>query len=174
MASIFKPIPDLRGREPSGLGQLLLLGRVGIGVLEVPLPEEAPGPLLEAVGLLLAVPNRPGQRELFPHSILIHRPERPAPELLSLLVVGLEPHGLELPVGVFGELVVLQDGVHLAEVVAVEGDDGPGPEDGLVLVELADVGVGDREGPEEPGEALDVPVFLEGLADGGHLGDGEI
>ncbi len=28
--------------------------------LEVPLPEEAPGPLLEAVGLLLAVPDGPG------------------------------------------------------------------------------------------------------------------
>lgn len=74
----------------------------------------------------------------------------------------------------FAELVGLQDRVELAEVAAVEADDGAGPEDRLVLVEFADVGVGHRKRPEKARQALDVAALLQGLADGSHLGHGEV
>ena len=123
------------------------------------------GPLLEAVGLLLAVPDGAGQRELLPHAVLVHGPQRAAPQLLRLLVVRLQPQGLQLAVRVFGELVVLQDVVELPEVAAVVGHDGARPQHRLVLVEDLAGGRGDGQGPQEAAEALDVPALLEGLAD---------
>ena len=72
LSPVLEPVPDLGGCESGGLGQLSLLAGVGVGVLEVPLPEQRPRTLLKAVCLLLAVPDGAGQRELFAHTILVH------------------------------------------------------------------------------------------------------
>jgi len=174
LSAIFEPIAHLRGCQSGGLGQFLLLGRIGVRVLEVPLAEQAPGALLEAVCLLLAVPYSPGQRELLADAVLIDRAQRPAAELLGLLVVGFQPHGLQLSVRVLGELVVFEYGVHVAVVAAVERHDGPGSEHGLALVQLDDVGVSDGQRPQEPGQPLDVATLLERLAHAGHLRHAEV
>lgn len=76
--------------------------------------------------------------------------------------------------GHFGEPMALQDAVQFPEVPRVECDQGPRPEDRLVFVEFRTVGMGDGQGPEEPSQSLDVPGLLEGLADRGHLADGEV
>ncbi|KAJ4441509.1 hypothetical protein ANN_11365 [Periplaneta americana] len=174
LPAVLEPVADLRRGEPRGLRQLALLGGVGVRVLQVPLPQEAPGALLEAVRLLLAVPDRPGQRELLPHAVLVHGPQGPAAQLLGLLVVRLQPHGLQLAVRLLGELVVLQDGVHVPEVAAVEGHDGSRAQHGLVLVELGHVGVRDGQRPQEARQALDVAGLLQRLAHGGHLRHREV
>lgn len=174
MSSVLEPVADLSGSESCGLCQFPLLGRVRVRVLEVPLAQQTPRALLEAVGLLFAVPYGARQRELLADPVLVHGAEWSAAELLRLLVVRLQPHGLQLAVAVLGKLVVLQDGVHVAVVAAVEGDDGACPQDGLVLVEFGDVGVCDGQTPEEPGEPLDVPGLLQGLTDGRHLADGKV
>jgi len=88
--------------------------------------------------------------------------------------MGLQPHGLQLAVRVLGELVVFEYGVHVAVVAAVERHDGPGPEHGLALVQLDDVGMGDGQRPQEPGQPLDVTALLERLAHAGHLRHAEV
>ena len=77
------------------MGQFPLFARVGVGVLKVRLPQVSPGPFLEAVGLLLSVPDGAGHGELLPDPVFVHWTQGPAPQLLSLLVVGLQPQGLE-------------------------------------------------------------------------------
>ena len=96
LPAVFEPIADLRRCQTGGLRQLALLGRVGVRILKVPLAEEGSGPLLEAVGLLLPVPDGPRQRELFPHAVLVHRTQRSSAELLRFLVVRFQPHGLQI------------------------------------------------------------------------------
>lgn len=76
--------------------------------------------------------------------------------------------------GHLGEPMALQNPVKFSEVPGVECHQSPCPEDRLVLVEFCTVGMGDGQGPEEPAESLDVPGLLEGLADRGHLADGEV
>lgn len=166
---VLEPVANLGWGEARSLRQLALLGRVGVRVLQVPLAQQRPRPLLEAVRLLLAVPDGARQRVLLAHAVLVHGAERPAAELLRLLVVRLQPHGLELAVRVFGELVVLEDRVELSEVAAVKGDNGASAQHRLALVELADVGVRDGQRPEEARQPLDVAALLERLAHGRHL-----
>ena len=50
LPAVLEPVADLCGREARGLGQVALAGRVGVGVLEVPLPEQAARPLLVGGG----------------------------------------------------------------------------------------------------------------------------
>jgi len=65
------------------------------------------------------------------YSVFVDGAERSAAQFFRLDVVRLEPKGLQLGVAVPGEFVVLEDVVELLEVVAVEGDDGPGAQHGL-------------------------------------------
>ena len=104
LPAVLEPVADLGGGEPRGLRQLALLARVRVGVcskngikikifilqvilltLQVPLPQQAPGPLLEAVCLLLPVPDRAWKRILLAHPVLVHRAERSPAQLLRLL-----------------------------------------------------------------------------------------
>lgn len=68
---ILEPVAHLRGRQPGGLRQLALLGRIRVRVLQVPFAQQAARALLEAVRLLFAVPDGARQRELFAHAILV-------------------------------------------------------------------------------------------------------
>ena len=131
----------------------------------VPLPQNAPALLLEAVARLLAVPDGAGQGELSPDAVLPHGAERAASQLLRLDVVRFEPQLLQLRVVVRRELVALQDLVELSEVPAVEGDHGFRFEDALVFVKV----LARREGPEEAPQPLDVPPLLEDFAHTRHL-----
>jgi len=126
----------------------------------VPLPQDAPALLLEAVARLLAVPDGARQGELSPHAVLPHSAERTASQLLRLDVVRLEPQLLQLRVVVRRELVALHDLVELSEVAPVERDHGFRFEDALILVEV----FARREGPEEAPQPLDVPPLLENFA----------
>jgi len=47
LPAVLEPVADLRGREPRGLGQVALPGRVGVRVLKVPLPQQAARSFLE-------------------------------------------------------------------------------------------------------------------------------
>lgn len=174
MASVFEPIADLRGRESRRLGQFPFLGGIRVRILEVPLSEQAPGALLEAVRLLLTVPDGPGQRELLADAVLVDGSERSPAQLLGFQVVSLEPHGLQFAVRVFGEPVRLDDVVELAVVAHVVGDQGPGSQHRLGLVQLANVRMGHRQRPEEPAQSLNVAALLQRLANGRHLADAEI
>lgn len=133
-----------------------------------------PGSLLEAVGFLLSIPDGSGQGKLLPHPVFVHRSQRAAPQLLSLLVVRFEPQRLQLRMRLFGELVVLQDMVEFTEIASVERDDSPGPEHRLVLVEDLAGRWRDGQRPEEAAQALDIPALLQSLADPGDLLGAEI
>ncbi|TNN43181.1 hypothetical protein EYF80_046628 [Liparis tanakae] len=160
LPSVLEPVADLRGGESRGLGQLSLLPRGRVRVVGVPLPQDAPALLLEAVARLLAVPDGARQGELPPHAVLPHGAERTASQLLRLDVVRLEPQLLQLRVVVRRELVALQDLVELSEVAPVERDHGFRFEDALILVEV----FARRERPEEAPQPLDVPPLLENFA----------
>ncbi|GIX79626.1 hypothetical protein CDAR_4151 [Caerostris darwini] len=97
-----------------------------------------------------------------------------APQFLGLLVVGLEPHGLQFGVGRLGEAVTLQNVVKFSETARVEGHEGPGPQNCFIFVQFAAVGMGDGQGPQETAQSFNVPTFFKGLADRGHLADREI
>lgn len=174
LSAVFKPVPHLCGCESGGLCKLPLFTGIWVRILQIPLSQQVPGSLLEAVGFLLSVPYGPGQRELLAHPVFVHGPQRAAPQLLRLLVVRLQPQRLQLRVRLFGELVVLQDVVEFTEIAGVEGDDGPGPQHRLVLVE--DLAGRRRNGqrPEEAAQALHVPALLQSLADPGDLLGAEI
>lgn len=58
LPSVFEPIADLRGGEAGALRQFSFLARRWIRISCVPIPQNAPGLLLEAVRRLLAVPDR--------------------------------------------------------------------------------------------------------------------
>lgn len=133
-----------------------------------------PGSLLEAVGFLLSIPDGSGQGKLLPHPVFVHRSQRAAPQLLSLLVVRFEPQRLQLRMRLFGELVVLQDMVEFTEIASVERDDSPGPEHRLVLVEDLAGRWRDGQRPEEAAQAFDIPALLQSLADPGDLLGAEI
>ncbi|TNN43183.1 hypothetical protein EYF80_046630 [Liparis tanakae] len=160
--------------ESSGLSQFPFLAGVWIRVLKVPLPQQAPCPLFETVRLLLAVPDGPRQRKLLPHPVLIDRSEGTTAELLGLLVVCFQPHGLQFAVRVLGELVVLQDVVEVSEIPRVERHHRPGAQDGLVLVDRFARSRSHRQRPEETAQPLDVPGLLQRLADARHLLRGEV
>lgn len=169
MPSVFKPVAHLGGGESGGLRQLALLARVWVGVLQVPLPQKAARPLLKAVRLLLAIPNGTRQWKLLAHAILIDGSEWASAQLLGLLVVGFEPHGLQLAVRFLGELVILQDVVQLSEAACMVGDHGASSLDSFVLVDGVACAWSHRQGPKETAEALDVTRFLQGLTHAGHL-----
>lgn len=171
---VFKPVSDLCRSESSGLRQFPFLARVGIRVLQVPLPQQTACPFLETVRLLLAVPDGSGQRKLLAHSVLIDGSERAPPQLLGLLVVSLEPHGLQFSVRVLGELVVFQDMIEVAEVARVEGDNSTGAQDGLVLVNGLTCARCHRQRPQKATQSLDVAGLLKRLADARHLLRGEV
>ena len=106
---VLEPVAHLGGREAGGLRQLALFRRIRVRVLEVPFAQEAARPLLEAVRLLLAVPDGARQRVLLAHAVLVDGAERAAAQLLGLQVVRLHPHGLELGVRVALELERLEE-----------------------------------------------------------------
>lgn len=166
---VFKPIPHLCRSESSGLRQFPFLTGIGVGVLKIPLPQEAARSLFETVCLLLAVPNGPRERELLPHTVLVDRPERTPAQLLGLLVVSLKPHRLQLAMRVLGELVVLQDVIEVAKVSRVEGDHGPGAQDGLMLVDGLARARRHGQRPQEAPQPLDVAGLFERLADARYL-----
>ena len=174
LASVFEPVSDLCRCESGGLRQFAFLSRVRVRVLQVPLPQQTARPLLEAVRLLLAVPDCPGQRELLADAVLVDGPERAAAQLLRLLVVSLQPHGLQFGVRFFGKSVVLQNMVQVSEVTSVEGDESARSQDGLVFVERLARRRVDGQGPEEAPESLDVPALLQRVADLRDLGRREV
>ena len=61
---ILEPVRNLRRRQAGRFGQLAFLPRRRVSVGHVPLAQRRARLLLEAVGRLLAVPDRPGQRVL--------------------------------------------------------------------------------------------------------------
>lgn len=174
LPTVLEPIAHLSGGQSRSVRELPLLSGVRVGVLEIPLTQEAPRPLLEAVRLLFAVPDGARERELLADAVLVDRPQRPAAELLGLEVVRFKPHGLQLSVRIFGEAVRFDDVVQLAVVAHVIGHQGPGSEDRFRLVQLGDVGMGDGQGPEEASEPFDVSGLFKRLANGRHLTDGEV
>ena len=131
----------------------------------VPLPQDAPALLFEAVACLFTVPDGAGQGELSSDSVLPHGAERAASQLLRLYVVRFEPQLLQLRVVVRRKLVALQDFVELSEVPPVKGDHGFSFEDALIFVEV----FARRERPKEAPQPLDVPPLLEDFADTRHL-----
>lgn len=58
LSPVFEPITDLRGGKAGALRQLSLFAGRRIRIGSVPIPQDAPGLLLEAVRRLLAVPDR--------------------------------------------------------------------------------------------------------------------
>lgn len=169
LSPVFEPVADLCGGESRGLGQLPLLPRGRVGIVSVPLPENAPALLLKAVAGLLSVPDGTGQGELSPDAVLPHGAERAAPQLLRLDVVRFQPQLLQLGVVVWRELVTLQDLVELSEVPSVEGDHSFRFEDALILVKV----LARRQGPQKAPQPLDIPPLLEDFADARHLFLGE-
>lgn len=165
LPSVFEPVADLRRGESRGLGQLSFLPRGWVRIVSVPLPENAPALLLEAVARLFSVPDGAGKGELSPDAVLPHGAERAASQLLRLDVVRFQPQLLQLRVVVRRKLVALQDLIELSEVPPVEGDHGFRFEDALIFVEV----FARREGPEEAPQPLDVPSLLENFADTRHL-----
>lgn len=133
--------------------------------MSVPLPENAPALLLEAVARLFSVPDGTGKGELSPDAVLPHGAERAASQLLRLDVVRFQPQLLQLRVVVRRKLVALQDLIELSEVPPVEGDHGFRFEDAFIFVEV----FARREGPEEAPQPLDIPSLLENFADTRHL-----
>lgn len=170
---VFEPVPDLSRRESGCVRELPLLAWIRVRVLQVPLAQQPPCALLEAVRLLLSVPDGARQRELLPHAVLVHRPERPPPQLLRLPVVRFEPHGLQLAVRGARKAVRLQDVIELAEAPRVVGYHGAGPLHRLVLGDGVAAVCGHRQGPEEAGQPLDVTGLLQRLAHTGDLRRGE-
>lgn len=165
LPSVFEPVADLCGRESRGLRQLSFFPWGWIRVVGVPLPEDAPALLFEAVARLLSVPDGSGQRELSPDAVLPYGAERAAAQLLRLDVVRFEPQLLQLRMVVRRELVALQDLVELSEVAPVESNHGFRFEDALIFVKV----LARREGPEEAPQSLYVPPLLEDFADTRHL-----
>ena len=123
LAAVLEPVSDLRGAESGQVGELSLACRVGVGVFEVPLAQQVARLLLEAVALLLSVPDGSRQRELLAHAVLVDRTERASAQSLRLQVVRLEPQRLQFCVRRLGEAMVLDDVVQIAEVARVEGDE---------------------------------------------------
>jgi len=154
--------------------QLPFFGRIRVGILEIAFAQQVPGSLLEAVRLVLAVPDRQRQRELLADAVLVDGSERTAAQSFRFLVVRLEPDCLQLHVRRLGELVTLDDVVELFEVAGMEGHQGPSPQHRLVLVERVTRGRMNRKRPEEPAESFDVAAVLEGLADLRDLLSGEV
>lgn len=70
LPSVFEPVADLRGGEAGALRQFSLFARRRIRIGSVPIPQDAPGLLLEAIGCFLAVPDRARQGKLTTHPIL--------------------------------------------------------------------------------------------------------
>jgi len=66
LASILEPVAHLYQRQTGFLGQRSLLLKRRVEVAAVAVLERLPRPLFEAVDGLLAVPDRPRQRELAP------------------------------------------------------------------------------------------------------------
>lgn len=58
LSPVFEPIADLRGGKAGALRQFSLFARRRIRIGGIPIPQDAPGLLLEAVRRLLAVPDR--------------------------------------------------------------------------------------------------------------------
>lgn len=165
LPSVFEPVADLRRSESRGLGELSFLPWGWIRIVSVPLAENAPALLFEAVARLFSVPDGAGQGELSPDAVLPHGAEWTASQLLRLDVVRFQPQLLQFRVVVRRKLVALQDLIELSEVPPVEGNHGFRFEDALVFVEV----FARREGPEEAPQPLDVPSLLENFADTRHL-----
>ena len=171
LASVLEPVAHLGQRQTRLLGERPLLVGRGVAVLLVAVEQRLARLLLEAVHRLLAVPYGLRQRVLAPQSVLVDGSERPTADLLSLQVVRLVPHLLQRRVAGAVERMTVEDGVQLAEVAPVEGDGGPGLQDGVAAAEK----LAGRQGPEEASEAVGVAALLERLAHARHLlrGEGE-
>lgn len=128
-----------------------------------------PRALLETVCLLFAIPNGARQRELLPHTVLVHRPQGPSTQLLSLLVMSFEPQRLQLGVGLLSELVVFQDMVEFPVIATVKGHDGSRAQHRFILVEGLAGRRGHGQRPEEATQAFYVAALLQSLAYPGHL-----
>jgi len=154
--------------------QFALLGRVRVRILQISFAQKVARSLLEAVSLVLAVPDGERKWEFLPNAVLVHRPERPPSQPLGLLIVRLQPYRLQLDVRLLRELVRFDDVVQLFEVARVERDEGPRPEHRLAFVEGFARRRVDRQRPEEPSKAFHVAALLQRLADLGDLRRGEV
>lgn len=121
--------------------------------------------------LLLTVPDGAGQWELLADPVFLHGAQRPPPEPLRLSVVRVQPQVLEFGVRLARKPVALEDLVKSLEVPPVEGDQRSRSHYGLVSVQRFPGGArdSDRQRPEEPTEALDIPGLLQVLADASDL-----
>lgn len=71
LSSVLEPVANLCWTQPSQISEFPLPGGVGVGILEIPLSQQIARLLLEAVTLLLAVPDGSRQRELLAHAVLV-------------------------------------------------------------------------------------------------------
>ena len=149
--------------------QLALLGRVRVRVLQISFTQQVTRSLLEAVRLVLAVPDGQRQRELLPDAVFVHGTQGSPSQSLRLLVVRLQPDRLQFHVRLLGELVRLDDVVEFLEVARVERDQGPCPQHGLALVKSFAGGRVDGQRPEEAAQTFDITALFERLADLRHL-----
>lgn len=117
LSAVLEPVADLREREAGAPGQVALLVRRRVPVLQIAVLQGRPRLLLETVHRLLAVPDGLRQRVLLAQPVLVDGAQRPAADLLRLAVVRLEPQLLQLRVVSRVEALALQYGVQLVERV---------------------------------------------------------
>ena len=84
LSPVLKPVADLYRSETSAPSQLPFLRGVRVGISKVPLSQESPGSLFEAVRLLLSIPNRLREGKLLSHTVFVHWAETTSSQLLSL------------------------------------------------------------------------------------------
>ena len=140
LSSVLEPVGHLSGGESRSLSQFPLLAGAGVRVVRVPIPQNRPGFLLEAVASFFSIPNSSGQRKLAPHPVFTNRPQRPPPELLGFHVMSFEPQSLEFGMIVRRKLVALENSVKFLEVASVESHYCLCFEHTLVLVQLLTCG----------------------------------
>lgn len=117
---VLKPVTDLGHGEIRHFCKLVLLSWSGVRILSVRLIQNVPRLFLEAVGCLFAVPNGPWKRKLPSDTVLAHSSQGPATLSLCFNVMRCPPQALQPLVVLFRELVALEYGVQLLEVVLVE------------------------------------------------------
>ena len=160
LAPIFEPIGDLGRRETRTFGEFAFFARRRVRIARVPIAQYSARFLLEAIGRLLAVPNRSRQGILASHAILSDGAELASAQTLGFDVVRVEPQLLHSRVIAHGEVIVLENRVEILEVASMERDDGFALENAFVSMQM----LADGKAPEKACEPIDVAVLLQHLA----------
>jgi len=96
LSSIFEPIRNLSYCKSRRLGEFSFFSGTWVRIVLIPVSQDGPRLLLEAVRSLLPVPDCAGQGKLPAHAVLSDRAQRPSTQLLRLNVMRLEPQLLQL------------------------------------------------------------------------------